>query len=135
VAGDRKRLVQVLTNLLSNAAKYTPDGGTVSVVLEAGPAALAISVTDTGIGMTQELIGHAFDLFSQGTRGLDRSQGGLGIGLALVKSLLHLHGGAVRAHSAGPGTGSTFEVTLPRAAAALEGNTQDEQKYISTARN
>jgi signal transduction histidine kinase len=118
VTGDRKRLVQVLTNLLSNAAKYTPDGGAIDVVLEVQPGALVLAVRDTGIGMTPELIASAFDLFAQGTRGLDRSQGGLGIGLALVKSLLYLHGGAVAAHSAGPGSGSTFRVTLPSAAVA-----------------
>jgi len=116
VTGDRKRLVQVMTNLLSNAAKYTPDGGRIDVALETGADTLSIVIRDNGIGMTPELIGSAFDLFSQGTQGLDRSQGGLGIGLALVKTLLQLHGGAVRADSAGPGSGSTFRVTLPRAA-------------------
>ncbi|NNG22321.1 hybrid sensor histidine kinase/response regulator [Telluria aromaticivorans] len=118
VFGDRKRLVQVMTNLLSNAAKYTPDGGNIEVLLEPGPDALAIRVIDDGIGMTADLTASAFELFSQGARGLDRSQGGLGIGLALVKSLLQLHGGLVTVHSAGPGKGSMFEVTLPRLAGA-----------------
>ena len=116
VLGDRKRLVQVMTNLLSNAAKYTPDGGNIEVLLESGRDTLGIRVSDDGIGMTPELTACAFDLFSQGTRGLDRSQGGLGIGLALVRSLLQLHGGRVSVHSGGPGTGSTFEITLPRLA-------------------
>ena len=120
VSGDRKRLVQVAANLLSNAAKYTPDGGRIDVALDTGPDigpdTVAITVRDNGIGMTPELIGHAFELFSQGAQGLDRSQGGLGIGLALVKSLVQLHGGSVSAESGGTGMGSTFHMTLPLAA-------------------
>jgi signal transduction histidine kinase/CheY-like chemotaxis protein len=121
VVGDRKRLVQVMTNLLSNAAKYTLEGGRIDVRLATRGALLDLTIRDDGIGMSPELIANAFDLFSQGTRGLDRSQGGLGIGLALVRSLLKLHGGEVSAASDGPGCGSTFRVTLPlssRAAAA-----------------
>jgi len=119
VMGDRKRLVQVMTNLLSNAIKYTPNGGRIDLRLDAGADALSVAIRDNGIGMSAELIENAFDLFSQGTQGLDRSQGGLGIGLALVKSLLQLHGGTVNAASAGPGTGSTFRVTLPLSSQAL----------------
>ncbi|SFC23038.1 Signal transduction histidine kinase [Massilia yuzhufengensis] len=119
VLGDRKRLVQVVTNLLSNAAKYTPDGGNIEVVLESHQDTVVIRVSDDGIGMTPELTACAFDLFSQGTRGLDRSQGGLGIGLALVKSLSSLHGGSVTVQSDGPGMGSVFQVTLPRLAATV----------------
>jgi PAS domain S-box-containing protein len=115
VLGDRKRLVQVMTNLLSNAAKYTRNGGNIDVLLEADADELAITVRDNGIGMTPELIADAFELFSQGKRGLDRSQGGLGIGLALVKSLLQLHGGSVAIRSDGPDTGSSFQVRLPKA--------------------
>ena len=121
VVGDRKRLVQVMTNLLSNAAKYTLEGGRIDVRLATRGALIDLTIRDDGIGMSPELIASAFDLFSQGTRGLDRSQGGLGIGLALVRSLLKLHGGEVTAASEGPGCGSTFRVTLPlssRAAAA-----------------
>lgn len=114
VVGDRKRLVQVMTNLLSNAAKYTPDGGSIDIELESDAGTLTIVVRDNGIGMSEELIANAFELFSQGTRELDRTQGGLGIGLALVKSLLHLHQGTVSVYSEGPGKGSTFKVTLPR---------------------
>ncbi len=116
VLGDRKRLVQVMTNLLSNAAKYTPNGGAIEVLLEAEPDTLVITVRDTGIGMTPELIADAFELFSQGKRGLDRSQGGLGIGLALVKSLLLLHGGTVSVHSDGFDRGTSFRVCLPAVA-------------------
>ncbi|MDB5749392.1 MAG: hypothetical protein JWP72_4240 [Massilia sp.] len=114
VLGDRKRLVQVMTNLLSNAAKYTPNGGNIGVRLETGDQQLGITVRDDGIGMTPELIADAFELFSQGKRGLDRSQGGLGIGLALVKSLLLLHGGTISVDSDGPDAGTTFQVRLPR---------------------
>ncbi|MET0982754.1 MAG: ATP-binding protein [Telluria sp.] len=114
VLGDRKRLVQVMTNLLSNAAKYTPNGGNIGVLLETEASCLVITVRDDGIGMTPELIADAFDLFSQGKRSLDRSQGGLGIGLALVKSLLLLHGGTITVHSDGLDAGSTFRVRLPR---------------------
>ncbi len=113
VVGDRKRLVQVMTNLLSNAAKYTLEGGRIAVRLTTDGAMLGLEIRDDGIGMSPELIASAFDLFAQGARGLDRSQGGLGIGLALVRSLLKLHGGAVSASSDGPGQGSTFHVSLP----------------------
>jgi len=113
VVGDRKRLVQVMTNLLSNAAKYTLEGGRIEVQLTTQDEALAVEIRDDGIGMSPELIASAFDLFAQGARGLDRSQGGLGIGLALVRSLLKLHGGTVEASSEGAGRGSTFRVGLP----------------------
>ncbi|MBD8626914.1 response regulator [Oxalobacteraceae sp. CFBP 8753] len=113
VVGDRKRLVQVMTNLLSNAAKYTLEGGRIEVRMATRGALIDLTIRDDGIGMSPELIASAFDLFAQGTRGLDRSQGGLGIGLALVRSLLKLHGGEVTAASDGPGCGSTFRVTLP----------------------
>ncbi|WP_170976825.1 ATP-binding protein [Massilia sp. HP4] len=113
VVGDRKRLVQVMTNLLSNAAKYTLEGGRIEVFLSTQGDALAVEIRDDGIGMSPELIASAFDLFAQGARGLDRSQGGLGIGLALVRSLLKLHGGTVEASSEGSGRGSTFKVGLP----------------------
>jgi len=118
VVGDRKRLVQVMTNLLSNAAKYTLEGGRIEVRMSTRGALIDVAIRDDGIGMSPELIASAFDLFSQGTRGLDRSQGGLGIGLALVRSLLKLHGGEVTAASDGPGCGSTFQVTLPLSARA-----------------
>jgi PAS domain S-box-containing protein len=120
VLGDRKRLVQVMTNLLSNAAKYTPQGGAIDVLLEAEGSELVITVRDNGIGMTPELIADAFELFSQGKRGLDRSQGGLGIGLALVKSLVQLHGGSVGVRSEGPDRGSSFVVRLPAVARSAQ---------------
>ncbi|QJE02615.1 PAS domain-containing protein [Massilia forsythiae] len=123
VAGDRKRLVQVLANLLGNAAKYTPDGGDIALrvtLVEGGAGAagsVLLDVVDNGIGMAPEVRRGAFELFTQAERTPDRSQGGLGIGLALVKSLVELHGGSVAAHSEGPGQGSRFTVVLPRLAA------------------
>ena len=113
VAGDRKRLVQVLANILGNAAKYTPAHG--HIVLDAGieDGRAMIAVRDNGAGMAPELVASAFELFHQGKRSPDRSQGGLGVGLALVRSLVQLHGGAVHAASEGEGQGSTFTVTLP----------------------
>jgi PAS domain S-box-containing protein len=115
VDGDRKRLVQVFANLLGNAAKFTPDGGRIAVRLQIRPDAGAVELTvvDNGIGMPAPLLARAFDLFSQGDRSTERAQGGLGIGLALVRSLVELHGGRVGAESAGPGQGSRFSVTLP----------------------
>ncbi|HEU4372096.1 MAG TPA: ATP-binding protein [Telluria sp.] len=115
VAGDRKRLVQVLTNLLQNAAKFTPEGGTVSLRVEPGADAVLVSVRDSGIGIDGELLPHVFELFTQGKRSSDRSQGGLGLGLALVKSLVGLHGGEVGVASEGAGKGATFTIWLPLA--------------------
>ena len=114
VSGDRKRLVQVFANILGNAARYTPDGGRIDVRVRLRDDVVDVEVSDDGIGMTPDLAARAFDLFSQAERSADRSQGGLGIGLALVKSLVELHDGSVAAHSDGPGRGSRFTVTLPR---------------------
>ena len=113
VLGEHKRLVQVLSNLLNNAAKYTPDGGVVTLRTRLEGGRIAISVEDTGIGIAPELQGRVFDLFAQAERTPDRSQGGLGLGLALVKSLVELHGGTVVCSSEGLGKGSCFTVSLP----------------------
>jgi len=114
VEGDAKRLIQVMANLLNNAAKYTPEEGEllVSVRIVGGVAVLAVH--DDGIGIAPELLPDIFGLFTQARRTPDRAEGGLGLGLALVHNLVQLHGGKVRADSAGPGHGSTFTVTLPR---------------------
>ena len=114
VLGDKKRLVQVLSNLLSNAARYTPRGGHIDVELDATDDEVQLVVRDNGIGMNPELVARAFELFAQGERSVDRSEGGLGIGLALVRTLVQLHGGQVWATSAGPGQGSAFHLRLPR---------------------
>jgi signal transduction histidine kinase len=113
VNGDRTRLIQVVANLLNNAAKYTPDGGELHVSLQPQGANAILVVRDNGIGIGPELLPAVFDLFTQGQRTPDRAQGGLGLGLALVKKLVELHGGAVEAHSGGAGQGSTFTVRLP----------------------
>jgi signal transduction histidine kinase/ActR/RegA family two-component response regulator len=114
VKGDHKRLVQVCANLLNNATKYTPEGGTIQLRLEADGNDYVLTVADDGIGMEPALVERVFDLFTQAERTPDRSQGGLGLGLALVKSLVELHGGEVKAYSPGLGKGSTFTVRLPR---------------------
>ena len=114
VRGDRTRLIQVFSNILNNAAKYTPPGGHVSLSAAADDVHVVVTVDDDGIGIAPALLPHIFDLFTQAERSPDRSQGGLGLGLALVKSLLELQGGSVSAHSAGIGKGSRFTVSLPR---------------------
>ncbi|MES2264580.1 MAG: PAS domain S-box protein [Pseudomonadota bacterium] len=116
VRGDRTRLVQILSNLLNNAAKYSPASGEISLSVSVDGGAVRITVADRGQGIEEELLPHVFELFTQGRRAPDRAQGGLGIGLALVKSIVVLHGGQVEAHSAGAGRGSAFTVTLPLAA-------------------
>jgi PAS domain S-box-containing protein len=113
VDGDHTRLVQVVANLLGNAAKYTSEGGRIEMELEAADGQAFLAVRDNGSGIGPDLLPVVFDLFTQGSRTLDRAQGGLGLGLALVRKLVELHGGHVDATSAGPGCGSTFTVTLP----------------------
>ncbi|MBA3597723.1 MAG: response regulator [Methylibium sp.] len=113
VDGDLTRLVQSLSNIVNNAAKYTPDGGRISVALGRAGEAAVLTVTDNGIGLPPDMLVRVFDMFAQVNRALERSQGGLGVGLALVRSLVSLHGGTVSAQSPGPGEGSTFTITLP----------------------
>jgi signal transduction histidine kinase/ActR/RegA family two-component response regulator len=114
VAGDHKRLVQVIANLLHNASKYTPEGGNIVIRLQVLADQVALEISDNGIGMAPELVSRVFELFAQAKRTSDRSQGGLGLGLALVKSLVELHEGSVCAYSEGSGKGSAFFVRLPR---------------------
>lgn len=113
IEGDRTRLIQVIANLLNNAAKYTPQGGEITLAVRSSHNLVEISVADTGIGIDSKLLPHVFDLFTQAERTPDRAQGGLGIGLALVKTIVELHGGTVSACSAGQGAGATFTITLP----------------------
>jgi signal transduction histidine kinase/CHASE3 domain sensor protein/ActR/RegA family two-component response regulator len=114
VQGDRTRLCQVVNNLLHNAGKFTREGGRVRLQLTVGPDGEAmIRVTDTGTGIDPQLLPRLFQPFSQGSTTLARTGGGLGLGLALVKALVDLHGGRVEAHSDGPGRGATFTVHLP----------------------
>jgi signal transduction histidine kinase len=114
VQGDTIRLEQVMNNLLTNALKYTPPGGHVQVEVSAGPEEVVLRVSDTGVGIDPQTLPRIFELFAQADNSLDRAQGGLGIGLTLVRSLVELHGGSVSAGSPGRGEGSTFVVRLPR---------------------
>lgn len=116
VLADPTRLTQTINNLLVNALKFTLPGGSLALSVSASDDEAVFSVTDSGIGMAPELLAHVFDLFVQGDASLDRAQGGLGIGLALVRELVTLHGGTVQAQSAGVGLGSTFTIRLPRIA-------------------
>jgi PAS domain S-box-containing protein len=111
--GDAVRLAQVVSNLLTNAARYTPEGGELALRARRDGRGVVISVRDNGMGIAPHMLGRVFDLFVQGERGADRAEGGLGIGLALVKSLVHLHGGRVSVRSEGLGRGSEFIVQLP----------------------
>ncbi len=113
VLGDADRLTQVVANLLTNAAKYTSPGGLIQVRAHARDGGIALVVADNGPGLPPDLVPRIFEPFVQGPRTLDRSEGGLGIGLALVRSLVEAHGGRVEPHSDGPGLGSTFTVWLP----------------------
>jgi signal transduction histidine kinase len=113
VTGDRVRLTQVLSNLLNNAAKYTESGGKVFLATGHESARAVVRVRDTGVGIPPEMLPHVFELFTQVDRSLNRSQGGLGIGLALVRRLVEMHGGSVVAQSEGLGKGAEFIVTIP----------------------
>ena len=111
--GDPVRLAQIFANLLNNAAKYTPDGGQIWLAARQQADQVVVSVRDTGIGIPADLLPRVFEMFMQVDRSSDRAQGGLGIGLTLVRSLVEMHGGTVAAQSSGPGQGSEFTVTLP----------------------
>jgi len=115
VEGDRTRLEQIFVNLLGNAAKYTPEGGQIWLRLASDGDNAVITVCDSGIGISREMLPRVFDMFAQAEQGLARSQGGLGIGLTLVRRLVELHGGAITAESSGAGQGSTFTIRLPLA--------------------
>ena len=113
VSGDPNRLQQVFWNLLSNAVKFTPRGGRIQVLLERVNSHVEVSIIDTGEGIRPDFLPFVFDRFRQADASTTRRHGGLGLGLAIVKQLVELHGGTVRAKSAGPGKGSTFIVSLP----------------------
>lgn len=113
INGDPTRLSQAISNLLTNAAKYTPDNGTIGLTVRVGENAIDIEVTDNGLGIPDDMQTRIFELFGQVNRTMDRSQGGLGIGLALVRNLVAMHGGTVSVASPGIGKGSTFTISLP----------------------
>ncbi len=120
VVADATRIAQVVSNLLNNAVKYTPDGGRIELAARREGDQAVVTVTDTGIGIAAEALPQVFEMFTQVGRKLDRAPGGLGIGLALVRRLVELHGGSVVAESPGVGRGSTFTVRLPLAAPLAE---------------
>ncbi len=130
---DLTRVAQVVSNLLNNAAKYTPDGGRITVSARSDGTHAVLSVSDTGVGIPVEMLPKVFDLFTQVDHNLDRSQGGLGIGLALVKQLLEMHGGKISAKSSGAGRGSTFIVHLPLASVVEDGvQTNDVPDFVES---
>jgi signal transduction histidine kinase/ActR/RegA family two-component response regulator len=115
IVADAERIAQVVTNLLTNAAKYTPSGGHITVLARADADQIVLEVSDDGAGIPPELLPVVFEAFTQGRQGLDRKQGGLGLGLAIARQLIVAHGGTIEARSAGPGQGTTMVVRLPRA--------------------
>jgi len=130
VDGDSTRLEQIATNLIDNALKYTPSGGSIDIRIAVEGEDVVLTVRDSGVGIAPDLLPHVFDVFVQGAISIDRSQGGLGIGLSLVRRLVELHGGSVSASSEGTSSGSTFQIRLPRAEAAA---VQDERNGTAAA--
>ena len=126
VDADQERLVQVFGNLLNNAAKYSEPGGSIEVELADEGDWAVVRVRDHGVGMSPDLLDRAFDLFVQDTRSLDRAQGGMGIGLTMVRSLVKMHGGSARAFSEGPGKGCEIVVRLPRVSEAVRPTSPDQ---------
>ena len=133
VDGDPVRLAQVVGNLLGNAAKFSEHGGTIHVTISTTPSEARISVGDSGAGIAPELLPHVFEIFLQGSQKLEREHGGLGLGLAIVSSLVGLHGGRVTAESDGVGTGATFRVFLPRATAEVSAPAVPEPEPVAAA--
>jgi PAS domain S-box-containing protein len=134
IDADPVRLNQVIQNLLHNAAKFTPNGGKIELSAAREGQEVVVSVKDNGIGMSPELAASAFELFKQGQQGMDRPEGGLGVGLTLVERLVGLHGGTVHAHSEGPGKGSRFVVRLPapavkHAGSGVHGSGEEQNGY------
>ena len=132
IEADRGRVQQIMLNLLSNAAKFTTAGGQVTIDARATDDCAEVSITDTGVGIAPEFLPHVFDRFRQAEPSTSRSHGGLGIGLAVSRHLVELHGGSISATSAGLGQGATFVVRLPRSAAVAEHACPEEQTYSSS---
>jgi signal transduction histidine kinase/ActR/RegA family two-component response regulator len=132
--GDRVRLTQVFTNLLANASKYTADGGRIGVACAVSGRCLTVTVEDNGSGIAPDVIPYIFDLFTQGPRSLARTEGGLGIGLNVVRNLVTMHGGEVHAESAGPARGSKFVVRLPVSKAEVSTGTPTATRNMGGGR-
>jgi two-component system, sensor histidine kinase len=128
VNGDHARLVQCIANILNNSGKYTDAEGEIRVEVRNEPGQVTIAITDNGVGIPAELLPRIFDLFVQSNRSLDRSQGGLGIGLSVVRRLIEMHGGSVSAASEGPGRGARFEVALPTIAPPTQAEKQESEQ-------
>jgi len=131
VSGDPNRLQQVFWNLLTNAVKFTPKGGQIQAILKRVNSHLEVTVTDTGEGISPEFLPYAFDRFRQADASITRRHGGLGIGLAIVKQLVELHGGNIHAESAGEGRGSTFTVSLPLMVVHAEPQSPSQRRHPS----
>ena len=129
--GDETRLSQVFANLLNNAAKYTDPGGRIRLAVARRDGQAVVSVQDNGVGIPAPMLPKVFDIFTQVDRSLEKSQGGLGIGLSLVKRLVEMHGGTVEARSDGHGTGSEFVVRLPVAAPPADDRTPDPRRLTA----
>ncbi len=134
VYADPARLQQILTNLLGNATKYTPRGGKVSVAIDSEDGEAVIRIKDTGVGIPKDMLDPVFDLFVQASRTLDRAAGGIGVGLTLVRSLVAMHGGTVKAYSDGEGAGTEMIVRLPLAS-ARDGVEEPRIDVVSGARS
>ncbi len=135
IDADSTRIIQIISNLLNNAAKYTPEGGAISLRAFQEGTEVVLSVLDSGIGIPPEQLSNVFGMFSQLTPALERSQGGLGIGLALVQGLVELHGGSIIARSEGEGKGSEFIVRLPIAESAPETSIIPENATVTLMTN
>jgi signal transduction histidine kinase len=133
LVGDSVRLAQVIVELLDNAARYTPRGGEIRVTVKPLGHEVEIRVRDTGIGMTPALMERAFDLFTRGEGPIDRSEGGLGVGLALARHVVALHDGYLEVHSAGRGKGSEFLIRLPISDTFSAGQTVVENRRVAGA--
>jgi PAS domain S-box-containing protein len=131
VLADATRLQQILWNLLSNAIKFTPRGGRIAVTLDSSGGRVRVAVADSGIGIDAEFLPHVFDRFRQADSGTTRVYGGLGLGLAIVHDLVHLHGGEVEVQSAGAGRGATFTVTLPTTNERGDGRVKRQRRGAS----
>jgi CheY-like chemotaxis protein len=134
VMGDSVRLVQAFTNLLSNAAKYSDPGGRIEISGRRDAGEVVLTVRDNGMGIPPDLLPRVFELFVQGKQAIDRAKGGLGLGLAIVRTVVELHGGRVSAHSAGPERGTEFRVVLPALDGAAAGTPPSSQSEGSAPR-